>query len=80
MKKIIVAFLCIIIGCQDDYKKEIASKAFTRSDSIYKLEILNYVREADSICVHLSENKLQQMVDSIIAVRKEQVKQLRSLE
>lgn len=80
MKYQMFFLLLLILSCKEEYQKELSGKAFTKSDSIYNSLQSQFIIEADSLCELKRKDYLMVLVDSILLIRREQVKQLRSLE
>ncbi|MEO6190496.1 MAG: hypothetical protein ABIO44_09250 [Saprospiraceae bacterium] len=78
--RLMLFVLLLIFSCKDDYQKELHTIAFHKSDSLFAANSEFYKNEADSFCNKMKEDKFQFIIDSIIEIRREQVKQLRKLE
>lgn len=72
---IILFSLC---ACSD-VNSELENRSFHLADSIFNAQNLAYNQEADSLCKILEEKELSFLVDSIIEVRRVEIKLLRKL-
>ncbi len=83
MKSFLLLCLTVIgllSGCKEDFEKQLQTIAFQKSDSIFSAQIENYKTWTDSVCANFTNQNLTTIVDSILSVRREQVRQLRTLE
>ena len=78
--RLVLFALLLILSCKEDYQKELNTIVFHKSDSLFSANSEFYKNEADSFCNKLKEDRFQYIIDSIIEIRREQVKQLRKLE
>lgn len=70
--------LCLVFACSD-VNTELENRSFHLADSIFNAHNIAYQYEADSLCKALEEHKMSFLVDSIIEVRRAEIKLLRKL-
>ncbi|MCC6814862.1 MAG: hypothetical protein IT267_00440 [Saprospiraceae bacterium] len=78
--RVSIIFFILLISCKEDLQRELRTAAYPIVDSIYKRQMNQITKEADSMCIQITHAKLQSVIDSILEVRRNQVKQLRSFE
>ncbi len=69
---------CLILACSD-VNTELENRSFHLADSIFNAHNYLYQLEADSLCKALEEHEMSFLVDSIIEVRRAEIKLLRKL-
>ena len=72
--------MLLALSCREDYERQLNAAAYRLSDSMYIAGSEPFNRMADSLCTARKEQETPALVDSILRVRREQIRQLRSLE
>lgn len=74
---ILVCTLWICTSCADDTQYRLTASERTKADTIFLAQIDSLNRFADSLCTLLNDTKLQEAIDSIIALRKGEAEALK---